>query len=301
MSRRLRPPALLAAGVLTLTLAACGGDDDDGAAGDSTAVASPATDAPDDSATDLSLVPATQPDVPEVALPDPIPTELVKTTLTPGTGTPAAAGDMVLVNYVGVRSETGEQFDTNFGGDPFPVTIGAGGVIQGWDQGLVGVTTGERLQLDIPSELAYGEEPRGDVIQAGDALTFVIDVQAVVPAVDAALAPTATDIPTSAELVDSVVTDDVRPGDGAVLEEDMTGLFHLVLARGDDGTVLESTWEAMQPQPLTVGDSLLPGLAEGLTGMQVGGRRVITLPYDSSLGLTPETDVVIIADLLAAY
>ena len=35
--------------------------------------------------------------------------------------------------------------------------------------------------------------------------------------------------------------------------------------------------------------------------MQVGGRRVITLPYDSALGLTPETDVVIVADLLATY
>lgn len=298
MSRRLRLPAVLAAVAVTATFTACGGDDD---AADSTSATAATTAAPEDSVTDISLVPATQPSVPEVAIPDSLPTELVKTTLTPGTGTAAAAGDTVLVNYVGVRSETGEQFDTNFGSEPYPVTIGAGSVIQGWDEGLVGVTTGERLQLDIPSDLAYKDQPQGDVIQAGDALTFVIDVQAVVPAVDPAAAPTATDIPTSDEKATEVAIDDVRPGDGATLEEGQTGVFHLVLARRDDGTVIQSTWDAMQPQPLPIAEGLLPGLAEGLTGMQVGGRRVITLPYDSALGLTPETDVIIVADLLAAY
>ena len=293
MSRRLRLPAVLAAVAVTAALTACGGSDDDSSDG--------STATTEDTVTDVSLVPATQPSVPEVAIPDSIPTELVKTTLTPGTGTPAAAGDTVLVNYVGVRSETGEQFDTNFGGAPYPVTIGAGSVIQGWDEGLVGVSAGERVQLDIPNDLAYKDQPQGDVIQAGDALTFVIDVQAVVPAVDPALAPTATDIPTSDEKATEVEIDDVRPGDGATLEDGQTGVFHLVLARRDDGTVIQSTWDAMEPQPLPIAEGLLPGLAEGLTGMQVGGRRVITLPYDSALGLTPETDVVIVADLLTAY
>ena len=46
-------------------------------------------------------------------------------------------------------------------------------------------------------------------------------------------------------------------------------------------------------------DGLVPGLAEGLVGMQVGGRRIVTLPYTADNGLTPETDVLIIADLLA--
>ena len=158
----------------------------------------------------------------------------------------------MLVHYVGVRSEDGTQFDTSYGGEPLPVTLGAGGVIAGWDEGLVGTTAGERVQLDIPNEMAYGDEARGDVIQAGDALSFVIDVLAVVPAADPATAVTQADIPTSAEGASAVETDDVRPGDGATLEEGMTGIFHLVAARRDDGTILQSTWDAMQPQPLTV-------------------------------------------------
>jgi cyclophilin family peptidyl-prolyl cis-trans isomerase len=124
----------------------------------------------------------TQPAVPKpaVSIPAELPTELVTTTLTEGTGEAAAVGDTVLVRYVGVRSVDGTEFDNNFdSGGTFPVVLGAGSVIAGWDQGLVGTQAGGRYQLDIPADLAYGDNPRGDIIQPGDALTFVVDVVAV--------------------------------------------------------------------------------------------------------------------------
>jgi FKBP-type peptidyl-prolyl cis-trans isomerase len=96
------------------------------------------------------------------------------------------------------------------------------------------------------------------------------------------------------------VVDDVRPGTGAALALGDQGLFHLVLARGDDGTVLTSSWVDGQAQPLPVEvEALPPGLAESLVGQQVGGRRIITLPYYADSQLTPETNLVVIADLLA--
>jgi peptidylprolyl isomerase len=293
-----RRAAALAAVALTMTLAACGSSDDDDAASDSSG-ATTVDSATDDTVTDITLVPATPPaSVPDVSLPASIPTELVVTELSPGTGDEAVDGQIVVVDYVGVRSEDGAQFDASYGRGPIAVALGAGGVIAGWDQGLVGTKVGERVQLDIPAELAYGDSPRGDVIQAGDALTFVIDVRSIVPGEP----PADTDVPISAEAVTAVATDDVRPGTGDALALGDTGLFHLVAARGDDGTILTSSWVDGQAQPLPIdAEGLLPGLAEGLVGMQVGGRRVITLPYDSSLGLTPETDTVIIADLLAIY
>jgi peptidylprolyl isomerase len=290
MSRRLRLPAALASvAVVLVTFTACGGDDDTTAGTSDDSVT-------DDSITDITLVPATPPpSVPSVSLPETTPTELVVTELTPGEGEPAVEGQIVVVDYVGVRSEDGQQFDTSYGRDPYPVLLGGGNVIAGWDQGLVGAQAGQRLQLDIPTELAYGDSPRGDVIQPGDALTFVIDVRAVVPGE----APADSDVPTSSEMVTEPTTDDVRPGTGTTLAMGDTGLFHLVAARGDDGTVLTSSWVDGQAQPLPISEEdLLPGLADSLVGMQVGGRRVITLPYDPDSGLTPETDVVIIADLL---
>ena len=91
-------------------------------------------------------------------------------------------------------------------------------------------------------------------------------------------------------------------GDGATLEVGQTGVFQLIAARGDNGEVIESTWTTGQPQALVIDEGqLLDGLVEGLPGMQVGGRRAITIPYDPNMGLTPETNVLIIADLLATY
>lgn len=122
------------------------------------------------------------PPKPEVAIPTELPTELVITDIVEGTGEGAQNGDTVLVHYVGVRSEDGVEFDNSYDrGSPFPVVLGSGGVIQGWDQGLVGVKVGGQRQLDIPSELAYGDADRG-TIRPGDALTFVIDVVSITPA-----------------------------------------------------------------------------------------------------------------------
>ena len=120
------------------------------------------------------------PDKPDVEIPETLPTELQITTLVDGDGDEAVAGDTVTVHYVGVLSADGTEFDNSYDrGSPFPVVLGTGGVITGWEEGLLGARAGERRQLDIPAELAYGESGSGPIIQPGDALTFVIDVLAV--------------------------------------------------------------------------------------------------------------------------
>jgi peptidylprolyl isomerase len=188
------------------------------------------------------------------------------------------------------------------------VVLGAGGVTEGWEQGLQGAQADARLQLDIPADLAYGDQPQGDIIQPGDALSFVIDVMAVVPEVDPADAPTAADVPTTDELSSELVVDDLTTGDGDELEEGMTAVLHLVAARADTGEILESTWTGGQPQPVVVAPGqLLEALVEGLPGMQVGGRRAITIPYgplfgeegQQEIGLPAQTDLVVVADLFA--
>ena len=125
------------------------------------------------------------PPKPEVELPDEEPTELVVTDLVVGEGVAAAEGDTVLVHYVGVLSSDGTEFDNSFDrGQPFPVTLGQGLVIEGWDQGLVGVQAGGERQLDIPADLAYGDTGSGEIIGPGDAISFVVVVLDVIPAGD---------------------------------------------------------------------------------------------------------------------
>jgi cyclophilin family peptidyl-prolyl cis-trans isomerase len=119
---------------------------------------------------------------PQVLLPAELPTELVITDLVEGSGEPAKVGDSLAVRYVGVLTSDGTEFDSNWDAEtPFNVALGVGGVIQGWDQGLVGVKAGGRRQLDIPAELAYGDQGSGAVIKPGDALSFVIEVESITP------------------------------------------------------------------------------------------------------------------------
>jgi peptidylprolyl isomerase len=115
---------------------------------------------------------------PEVVVPEgPPPTELVSTDITPGTGAEAVAGKNVTVQYVGVACSTGKQFDASWdGGEPFPFDLGAGSVIPGWDQGVVGMKVGGRRQLVIPPELAYGENGSPPTIAPDETLIFVIDL-----------------------------------------------------------------------------------------------------------------------------
>ena len=83
-----------------------------------------------------------------------------------------ASGQTITVNYTGVTYADGKQFDSSWkSGQPLTTQIGVGKVIKGWDQGLVGVTVGSRVQLDIPSDLAYGDSgnPAGP-------LRFVVDI-----------------------------------------------------------------------------------------------------------------------------
>jgi|GEM_PF-867939 len=115
-------------------------------------------------------------------------------TLITGTGAPAQVGDEITVHYVGVLASDGTEFDNSYDrGEPFTFTLGAGQVIEGWDQGLVGAREGERRQLDVPAGLAYGDEGTGGgAIGPGDSLTFVIDVTSIV-----APPPATTDEPTT--------------------------------------------------------------------------------------------------------
>ena len=95
-----------------------------------------------------------------------------------GTGVEATTGKTVDVHYTGWLTD-GTKFDSSLDrGRPFSFPLGAGRVIQGWDQGIQGMKVGGRRQLVIPSHLAYGERGAGGVIAPGETLIFVCDLVA---------------------------------------------------------------------------------------------------------------------------
>lgn len=158
--------------VLALVGAACGGDDDEGALGG-------LADATEDSEPDPA---ATDPlaEEPEVEIPkgDP-PSELVVDDLTEGDGRAASGGSTVEVHYVGVLFDDGTEFDSSYDrGTPFSFTVGAGEVIQGWEQGVEGMKVGGMRRLVIPPDLAYGDRELGP-IPPGSTLVFVVELLSV--------------------------------------------------------------------------------------------------------------------------
>ena len=94
-----------------------------------------------------------------------------------GDGAEAAPGNTVSVHYVGVAWSTGSQFDASWDRmEPFRFGLGAGQVMQGWDQGVAGMRVGGRRTLHIPPHLGYGSRGAGGAIAPNETLIFVVDL-----------------------------------------------------------------------------------------------------------------------------
>jgi FKBP-type peptidyl-prolyl cis-trans isomerase len=174
---------VVVAGLLAYSILLADDDDDDEtAAADetSTTVADDATttSAPEILCDNPDVAAAVGRDAPETEAPpeDTAADAVEVTTLVEGQGEPAAEGDSVVVHYVG-RDAGGTIIDCSWqesrAGEPFTVEpLGQAGVIDGWNEGLVGVRAGERRRMVIGADKAYGDGP----------LAFEVDVVEIIPA-----------------------------------------------------------------------------------------------------------------------
>jgi peptidylprolyl isomerase len=94
-----------------------------------------------------------------------------------GNGPPAENGMLVSVNYTGTFTD-GTKFDSSYDrGRPISITLGAGQVIRGWDEGLRGMRVGGKRKLTIPPDLAYGPDGRSG-IPPNSTLVFEVELVA---------------------------------------------------------------------------------------------------------------------------
>lgn len=105
-----------------------------------------------------------------------------------GAGEPIASGQTAVVHYTGWLYEPsapdhkGTKFDSSRDkGRPFRFKVGAGNVIKGWDEGVVGMTVGGRRELVVPAQLGYGDAGAGGVIPPGATLLFDVELLAIEP------------------------------------------------------------------------------------------------------------------------
>ena len=93
-----------------------------------------------------------------------------------GEGVVAEKYSIATVHYTG-NLEEGKVFDSSkqIGREPFRFTLGAGQVIEGWDQGIIGMKVGGQRKLIIPPHLGYGDQDMG-VIPPNSTLIFNIEL-----------------------------------------------------------------------------------------------------------------------------
>ena len=94
-----------------------------------------------------------------------------------GSGDEATFGDLLVMHYTG-QLEDGTVFDSSLteGRDPFIFVLGAGTVIAGWEEGILGMQVGGTRTLEIPADLAYGEAGAGELIPPGATLSFDVEL-----------------------------------------------------------------------------------------------------------------------------
>ena len=301
---------ILSAATACILLLGCGNDDGESAATDSS------TEIP----TSIEIVPTPTPagDVDNADLsvkplvtipPSTPPTELLIEDLVVGSGSPVGVGDFLIMDYVGVSYSTGLQFDASWDrGSPFPFELGAGRVIQGWDQGIVGMSVGGRRSLTIPPELAYGENGSGSgSIGSNETLVFVVDLIASVPA--NLEKPT---VALTSESTTELKTNDISEGSGATVQPGNVVYIHYVGVSASTGEQFDSSWDRGRSEfigYISGTGNVIQGLDEGLLGMQVGGRRTVVIPPDLAYGengagdglIAPNETLIFTVDLLGTH
>eukprot|EP00934_Nitzschia_sp_Nitz4_P007424 Nitzschia sp. Nitz4//scaffold106_size73319//59066//59535//NITZ4_005745-RA/size73319-processed-gene-0.60-mRNA-1//1//CDS//3329532547//7414//frame0 len=86
-------------------------------------------------------------------------------------------GQKLTMHYSGTLASDGTKFDSSYGrGRPFEFRIGKGEVIQGWDEGVIQMSLGEKAKLNISSSYGYGSEGAGGVIPPNADLVFVVEL-----------------------------------------------------------------------------------------------------------------------------
>jgi peptidylprolyl isomerase len=175
---RARLLTLTAALLLAVGVAACGDDSSSEGEAEATAAPTEAPAAPNTDAIAEGITKNTKKE-PQIVTPEGAPpTELIRKDIVKGKGPKAKAGDQLTMQYVGYSWSNGQKFDASWDrGEPFVFQLGAGMVIPGWDQGLLGMRKGGRRLLIIPPDLGYGEAGAGGAIGPNETLIFAVDLE----------------------------------------------------------------------------------------------------------------------------
>lgn len=203
-------------------------------------------------------------------------TTLIKIDTNLGEGAEAQAGQTVIVHYTGwLYDETaadnkGAKFDSSLDrNDPFDFPLGAGRVIQGWDEGVQGMKEGGTRTLIIPSEMGYGAHGAGDDIPPNAKLVFDVKLLKVI----------------RTEIVDTAAGEGEEARAGQRVTVHYTGWLFDKKSPDNKGVKFDSSRDRNEPFEFPLGmGRVISGWDAGVAGMKVGGSRTLTIPPEMGYG-----------------
>lgn len=188
-----------------------------------------------------------------------------------GKGPAVQIGDILTVDYTG-KLVDGKVFDSSVGKDKkFQFIVGAGQVIKGWDQGLLGMKAGGKRELTIPSSLAYGDNGAGETIPPKATLKF--DVELI--------------------KIDRIAAKIITPGKGdKVAKAGDSCELHYRLT-DTSGKQIDSSYDRKQTFQIILGQTrLITGFTAGVLGMKQGEKRQITVPGEFGYGANGRPPII---------
>lgn len=306
-----RLAAALAVPLLVASAAACGSSADDGKPG-----AAPAVSGEDGKMPKIADGVGSPPD------------HLQTKVLEKGKGRTVRKNDFLIADYAG-QTWGGKAFDNSYKRKkPTGFMIGNGSVVKGWDKGLVGKKVGSKVELVLPPDMAYGDQPpQGSGIKKGDALVFVIEIKNTLPTLpkgekapqkDTSLpkigtkadhkSPSIT-VPKGQDAPKELVSKTVIQGDGKTVGKKDTVLaeYRAVPWEKPDQSVVD-TWTGnpqagTPPKPQESPLKAVLGWKKGLVGKKVGSRVMLAIPKSEfpKAAQKKAFDVVMVVDILRAH
>lgn len=220
-----------------------------------------------------------------------------------GTGETAKAGQSISVNYTG-RLLSGKAFDSNTDPEfhhtePFTLTLGAGQVIKGWDEGLALLNKGAKAVLYIPSGLAYGSQDRSPTIPANSVLVFDVEI---------------TDIASQGDIDDKLIKNYLTKNN-ITASKTASGLYYSISkeggakpAAGDKVSVMytgktldgrkfdsniDSAFHHTTPLEFPIGQGqVIKGWDEGIPLFGKGGKGTLYIPSGIAYGAHSPTQAI---------
>ena len=235
-------------------------------------------------AMEIELLDVQAPPTPEALADDEYETtdaELQSDDSTEGTGEEAVElCDKITVDFA-LWGADGELFFTGSetAGQPFTFSVGSGMVFPGWDEGMIGMTVGEKRQLLIPADIALGEQGFGEVVPPNSDLLMQVEL------LDLVKPQKATEVDED----DYEVTEsglkyyDLVAGDGDMPAAGQTVVVHYTGWLEDGMQFDSSVGGAPFEFPIGTG-AVIQGWDEGVATMKVGGVRQLVIPSDLAYG-----------------